>query len=392
MNPQQCLIVFSLCFLLLPYRPVLAGDYLNSAHGNSAYGVERTSTSTLGYAQGNCAHCHEQHASIGGEEPVPAGGEASDYLLFNSNHISQTENFCFDCHQSGGYQTGGISINKSYSYNFGGRTAGGSYDSTIEDSFSHAEATSGSSHYLPDFITQVLGKTMKNADGVSWSLPAGINPCNACHNPHLAQRNVNSPYDATQSAISRPSDHNNRFGDDVSERMNAAYSDYLSPYWWGSTNHEPANNPTSDGSNLPNYVRLCTDCHNDYNTINSTNPRLPGSPRAIRKLSWKTSSAFVTADGHGELDGATIIYARAPYTSGSNMTLCCTDCHEPHGSKNNIVLIRSSVNTAAISVPNESDAGWASLCFSACHSRASHSSNKANCRHCHYHGGGRGGF
>jgi hypothetical protein len=392
MLPHQYSIVSSLLMLLLPSLPVWAGDYLNSGHGSSSFGVERTSTSTLGYAQGNCAHCHEQHASIGGEEPVPAGGEASDYLLFNTNHTSQTENFCFDCHQSGGYQTGGISINKSYSYNFGGDTSGGSYDSTIKDSFSHAEAMTGSSHYLPDFVTQVLGKTLKNADGVSWSLPATINPCNACHNPHLAQRNVNSPYDATQSAISRPSDHNNRWGDDVAERMSAAYNDYISPYWWGSTNHEPANSTTSDGSNLPDYVRLCTDCHNQYNTINSTNPRLPGSPRAIRKLSWKTSAVGVTPDGHGELDGATIVYARPPYTAGTNMTLNCTDCHEPHGSKNNIFLIRASINKAAISTPDTTNPSWQSLCFYACHNRATHSWDRGTCYNCHYHDGGHGGF
>lgn len=374
----------------------MAGDYLDSAHGTSSYGVKRSSTFTLGYAQANCAHCHEQHASIDGDEPVPDGGEASDYLLFNPNYDttsgSQTVNFCFDCHQSGGYQVGGILINKSYSYNFGGYTSAGSYDSTIKDSFSHAEAMAGSSHYLPDFITQILGQTLKNADGVNWSLPANINPCDACHNPHLAQRNMNSPYDATKSAISRPSDHNNRWGDDAAERMSAAYSDYVSPYWWGSTNHEPANNTTSDGANLPNYVRLCTDCHNEYNTINSTNPRLPGSPRAIRKLSWKIAAAGVNADGHGELDGDTIAYARAPYTSGTNMTLNCTDCHEPHGVPNNIFLIRSSVNKAAISTPDTSNPSWQSLCYNACHTQATHIWNRGTCYNCHYHGGGRGGF
>jgi len=392
MTPYQYLIISPLFFFLLSYRPVLAGDYLNAAHGSSSYGGNRSSTSTLGYAQGNCAHCHEQHASIGGEEPVPAGGEASDYLLFDTNQTSQTENFCFGCHQSGGYQNGGISLNKSYSYTFGGDTTAGSYDSNIKDSFSHALAAPGSSHHLPDFVSQVLGKTMHDADGVAWSLPANINPCDACHNPHLAQRNVNTPYDATKSAISRPSDHNNRWGDDAAERMSPAYSDYLAPYWWGSTNHEPANNATSDGSNLPNYVRLCTDCHNDYNTIYSTNARLPGAPRNIRKISWKTSSAFVTPDGHGALKGDGLVYARAPYSNGCKLTLCCTDCHEPHGSKNNIYLVRSSVNKAAISVPSTSDASWQSFCFSACHTRATHGSGKSGCANCHYHGGGRGGF
>jgi mono/diheme cytochrome c family protein len=50
-----------------------AGPYLDSAHGNSAHGVKRTST--LQYATGNCAHCHEQHAMIAGSQPEPYGGD-----------------------------------------------------------------------------------------------------------------------------------------------------------------------------------------------------------------------------------------------------------------------------------------------------------------------------
>ena len=388
----RSLLLFFLCFFFFAFRSAWAGDYLDSAHGNASYGVKRSSTFALDYGQGNCAHCHEQHGSIGGEEPAPTKGAPSNYLLFNTNHTSQTENFCFDCHQSGGYQVDGISGNRSYSYNFGGYTSAGSYDSNIKDSFSHAEGMAGSSHYLPDFVTQVLGKTMKDANGNSWSLPADLNPCDACHNPHLAQRNVNVPYDAAKSAISRPSDHNNRWGDDASERMSPTYSDYLSPYWWGSTNHEPANNSISNGSNLPNYVRFCTDCHNEYNTINSTNPRLPDSPRAIRKLSWGVTGTSVIPDGHGALDGAGIIYSLPPYISGGFYTLNCTDCHEPHGSPNNIYLVRSSINKAAIAMPDNSEAAWQSFCFTACHDRANHSYWRPDCARCHFHGGGHGGF
>lgn len=383
------------CWLFYP-NIANSGPYLNSAHGNTIYGVKRSATGfPADYTQGNCAHCHEQHAGIGGSEPAPNTGGASGpdkFLLFDENHTSQTVNFCFDCHTSvGSYQSGGISLNRSYSYNFGGNTNAGSYDSNILAAFSHTVAA-GSSHHLSDIVSQALGKTMYDADGVAWSLPANINPCDACHNPHIAQRNKNTPYDATKSAISRPSDHNNKWGDDLTERMNAAYADYQAPHWYGSTTaYEPANNTTANGSNLPNYVRLCTDCHNDLNTINSTNPRLPGTPRAIRKLSWKTASAVVTADGHGALNGG-INYARSPYVNGGYRSLSCLDCHEPHGSPTNIDLIRSSVNGVSISVPNTSDASWQSFCFSACHVRATHNSSKPGCAGCHYHGGGRGGF
>jgi len=46
-----------------------ANEYTNSTYGNTTSGVDRTSTNQ--YAASNCAHCHEQHASIGGAEPAP---------------------------------------------------------------------------------------------------------------------------------------------------------------------------------------------------------------------------------------------------------------------------------------------------------------------------------
>ncbi len=369
-----------------------AGTYLKSAHGNSTIGVNRTSAGfPTDYATGNCAHCHEQHSSIQGAEPVPTGGP-NNFLLFDENYTSQTINFCFDCHQANGYQTGGITINKSYSYNFGGNTNSSSYDSNIKDAFSHI-GTTGSSHYLPSFVSQVLGKTMYDADGVAWSLPANINPCDACHNPHLAQRNKNTTYDPTKSAISRPSDHNNLWGDNTTERMSADFSDYQAPYWYGSnTSYEPANDATTTGSNLPNYVRLCTDCHNEYNTIYSENPRLPGGPRNIRKICWKTTYVSVVPDAHGAYAGSSA-YPRDPYNPPySPHTLCCTDCHEPHGSATNIYLIRSSINGVSISVPDTTDTSWRNFCLNACHTRPEHDPYKPGCSNCHYHGGGRGGF
>ena len=73
-----------------------AGDYTNSAHGNAdGNGVDRTSFPD--YAAGNCAHCHEQHASIEGTDTG-----ADNYLLFNTKSTnvsgSAPSGFCFDCH------------------------------------------------------------------------------------------------------------------------------------------------------------------------------------------------------------------------------------------------------------------------------------------------------
>ncbi len=53
-----------------------AGDYTNSAHGNSTIGVDRSSIDSKysAYSNGNCAHCHEAHASLCGVEPEPDTG------------------------------------------------------------------------------------------------------------------------------------------------------------------------------------------------------------------------------------------------------------------------------------------------------------------------------
>ena len=66
-----------------------AGTYTASAHGTN---ISRTTITDLGYATGNCAHCHEQHASIAGSAGTPL-----KYLGFG-----EEENLCFGCHGSGG--------------------------------------------------------------------------------------------------------------------------------------------------------------------------------------------------------------------------------------------------------------------------------------------------
>ena len=85
-----------LCLMLYPEKAT-SGPYLDSVHGSSSYGVNRTSLSAFGYSKGNCAHCHEQHALIGGSEPNPTGGP-DKYVLFFINHINQTDNFFFKFH------------------------------------------------------------------------------------------------------------------------------------------------------------------------------------------------------------------------------------------------------------------------------------------------------
>lgn len=83
------------CTLLWAGTPLLAGDYRNSSHGSATSGVDRSTIDSKysAFSKGNCAHCHEQHASLEGVEPNPVDGVASRYAVFATE-----ENLCLTCH------------------------------------------------------------------------------------------------------------------------------------------------------------------------------------------------------------------------------------------------------------------------------------------------------
>jgi cytochrome c553 len=131
---------------------------------------------------------------------------------------------------------------------------------------------------------------------------------------------------------------------------------YQAPYYKGGFNYEPANDTISDGSNLPNIISFCLDCHSHTN--------VPSTERGgyLTQIDWSNSGNW-----HGTAPkGATGMgYPIAPYTNSSrNYVLSCTDCHEPHGSENEW-LLRTSVNGKDnISVTFAGD--WWEFC-TACH-------------------------
>lgn len=339
---------------------VVAGVYLSSAHGNSTYGVFRSSTSAK-YARGNCAHCHEQHASMDGSEPAPAGGSPSGNLLFYNNYVSQTDGFCFQCHTNiGSLQTGGI-FNRSYSYRAGNWTADPL--GNIKEAFSFTSSQfypSSSSHNLLDITTFMSTQP--------WKFSSKSNPCCACHNPHAVQgdpANAGSAISPKTGSggwmLSLPSQHlgfpPNLWGDVATEKLSNYTGLYQAPYRFGGigSGYEPDGSGTANGSNLTDFNTFCMDCHNSTNTIAST---LLG--RNLRKIDW--GAGF--GDLHGQPTGnsAQLI---VPYTSTVSYVLACTDCHEPHGSPN-IFLIRREVNNGLVTVTGAAQAvsssQWASLC------------------------------
>ncbi len=91
----------SLLAAVVSTATALAGTYTSSAHGQNANrSVVDANFSSYGYAVGNCANCHEPHASIEGNEPSPPTAEgATLFNLFRSNYGATNRNkLCYACH------------------------------------------------------------------------------------------------------------------------------------------------------------------------------------------------------------------------------------------------------------------------------------------------------
>jgi cytochrome c553 len=371
--PTTVLIATAVLALVLSYAGVAtAGTYAESAHGDTTDGVNRSGVVSDpdhpdAYDTGSCAHCHDTF------DPDICGNNVYGLMLFasNGNPDSQTDNFCFECHIGTGYvQVGGIT-NHTYSTNFGGGTA---TLTSIYDAFNPTTGDTPSSHQLSDIQNYVTG----NLDYTSET-----NPCIACHSHHFAQKNY--PVTATgmggvKTAVRRSAHYSgdlngNLWGDEDSthseydELIREVTDKYQAPYYKGETTYEPANDGTDDGSNLPNFVTLCLDCHKHSN--------VPSAERQayLENIDWystERSYQLWLGDAHGNAHGTMSFHGetRAPYngrddgTEDFNFILACTDCHEPHGSKN-AWLLRTCVNGKDnINVPGTYL--WYDLC-TACH-------------------------
>ncbi len=343
--------------VMLCSPPVLrAGDYMDSAHGNKDIGVYRPNIGDappqgFGYSKGNCAHCHEQHASIGGSEPGPATGGPSGYTLFAGNFsgiqsgsYQENDDFCFYCHNN--TASAQRVLNNDYSQTFGCAGQGTTAVMTTMNQLSY--------HNLND-ISTFAGNTF------SWFTNES-NPCNGCHNPHLAKQNKAAPTNPNLSVMSRPSDHFRLWGtatnnETMADRYNTAYEP---PYCSSASNREPGASADADTgrANTPDYVFFCTDCHNNTNQISST-----PLGRTLETIDW------ANGDRHGQQNARTGVTLLEPYASaGADFVLSCLDCHEPHGAPN-IMLLRRRVNGADLindgivdNITDLDSAEWGYLC------------------------------
>jgi len=359
-------------------RQIDENTYLNSAHGNATYGVNRRETASLGFTKGHCAHCHEQHV-----------------MIFSDNFVSQSQNFCTDCHRgTGSVQVSFDRINYNYSYWYGGDTAHHTTPNNIYDVFN---SVAGSAHNLQDILNFVKAKWPEIFRNES-------NPCSACHNTHLSQRGY---------PVVRPTDRDNVWGDGPGEMMSdfalAHGGQYQAPFRYNSTTvYEPDGSATTDGSNLPDYVTFCSDCHNATNVIYSSS-----LGRNLKQIDWtqRARTYGLVGDYHGAVtrcwgaegmvgatcgaDPANWGTIREPYLSASkpNYILNCTDCHEPHGSVHGNgttipYLLRKTVN-GHYNKQCVGGAGnpctWEQEFCRSCHVHNWHCGGAGACLNCHHH-------
>jgi len=124
----------------------LAGTYTTAAHGDSTSGVSGRAS---GYATGNCAHCHDQHASRQGTTHTP----------YSALRGLREENLCLDCHD--------------------GSPATDDIASQVAKTYSHPITTYSGRH--------TTSKLEKSTGGSAFQGANRHVECADCHNPHEAQ-------------------------------------------------------------------------------------------------------------------------------------------------------------------------------------------------------------
>jgi len=161
-------ILSSVSLLCLPAGDGLAGIYRDSAHGgsNGTGGVVRPTLSTA-YAAGNCAHCHEQHASINGVEPVPnlPPGPSSN-LLFADMAGNAMCNYCHDGSVALPVDNIASQISKPYSHDPNYVTSpalcSNCHDPHVAQHTNHIEASGGNLVGVGSPLLSVAGSSATN--------------------------------------------------------------------------------------------------------------------------------------------------------------------------------------------------------------------------------------
>ncbi|MBW1744711.1 MAG: hypothetical protein JRJ47_14990 [Deltaproteobacteria bacterium] len=364
--PTAVLVAMALFVWVLSCGNVaVAFDFhADSAHGNQSDGVNRIDTECppgTPCPTGDCVHCHDTFDS--------STCDVNHLMLFNEGFINQKSGVCMKCHQEiASHQDGGL-LNYDYSVVRGGESKDCpasirkqfwfiKYDTRLPRIHCDLTEPIGSAHDLKD-----IRAYMKNKWG--WGdTNIEVNPCGTCHNPHKSTNDY---------PCSLPSSHSNTWdvwGDGNGEKM-ADYASGLSGVY------QPPQKVGGgfewiDDNQAPDYNTLCMDCHSGPITDNFTYRW----DRDLVSLAWFEQNSSTTGwhgNRHGAEDRKTTGdrgTLKSPYNDdeNTNYILMCTDCHEPHGSKN-YMLLRTCVNgTGGLTLPSTGATAenWMTWC-EACH-------------------------
>ncbi|MBW1744712.1 MAG: cytochrome c3 family protein, partial [Deltaproteobacteria bacterium] len=306
------------------HRPRLAVTYEEvpvpyTAHSDPVNGVHRSSVvpdpdHPDRYKIGACEHCHD---------------------TFNSSTCGVNHRMLF----AGEFTDQDSGLNYDYSVVRGGQSK--DCPESIEEAFKFIKPF----NRLPQInceLTEPIGSAhdLKNIRGYmkgkwGWgSVNAEVNPCATCHNPHKATKDY---------PCSLPSSHSNTWdiwGDGIGEKMVdylGADEVYQPPYKIIPEGEDPEYE--RNAVTQPNYVDFCLECHQDQQESEQHGTFL-------RAIKWG-----VDGDKHGKKPSEITVNLLPIYkhSNKGKYVLCCTDCHEPHGSSNEY-LLRTEVNGVVVQI------------------------------------------
>jgi hypothetical protein len=326
--------------------------------GGILTGIHRTGIQewNLGFMNGNQAETgtiYFDQVSVDnndwvGEAPsainLPHGG-----WLFAAPLVDQETGFCFRCHTDPAFSRQ-ISVPDQYTYS---HVRGGGTDlicpDNIKEAFAFIDITAspqfncnafwGSAHYLAD-VREYVKEMWGWGDVVE-----EIDPCMGCHNPHRAK----SGWPCSKAGGHSDASTWEVWGDESGEKMAdyvdslaGVYGVYQPPYRYPYTGDVFE---WADASQAPDYVSVCLECHrqtenNNFSLVYSTRyGQNLGGPEW-----YEEGASGLEVHGAGTQTAGGVGSKKPPYDNGDpNYILMCTDCHEPHGSQNHI-LLRSFVN------------------------------------------------
>ncbi len=304
------LAILVIVYVVMHVENVRSGTYTSTKHGTSA---DRSAISGVGppysdeYFAGHCAHCHDQHASVGGDEPVPPAAEgATPFCLFKDNYGANKNELCYACHDT--FALGGMPLGTGRYGIYQGSTR---YTNSVHNND-------------PDVIFPTTAGT---PGGPAYD---DYGNCHNCHNPH-GQKKLH-PFGTTHPQNSmlfyRPysgammmggldtaieclpcHDADGPAGKDIESVVTGGggYINHVNLSRWYSWSHilpeEGYPERGADSSFIDRHV-LCVDCHNPH-TIGGINTSSPSvhPDYTVARTSNSDDQIYDSIFGSGALQG-----------------------------------------------------------------------------------------